>query len=308
MTQGWEPERTLTLDDVAEVLASRVPELSDQPGNLLGEGWDNSVFQVGRWALRFPRRRMALAGIRREIAVLPTLASLLPLPIPSPVIVGEDLNPSDPWPFTGAPLLPGDELALRQPSDDERVAVAAQVGGFLRELHSPATRVAAEAQGCELPVDPLDRGWPASHVENTTQALRVLADAGVWTPDLKVETLLEHAGSLGAPSDDVVLVHGDLHIRHVLVGEGAAVTGVIDWGDLCLASPALDLAVAFAAFEGDSRRAFFDAYGPAGGDVQLRARALAVRLSALLARYALNEERWPLLSASLAGLDRSVTG
>lgn len=56
----------------------------------LAEGWDNSVWVVDeRFAFRFPRRAIAIPGIEREIAVLPTLAPLLPLPVPCPVFVGD---------------------------------------------------------------------------------------------------------------------------------------------------------------------------------------------------------------------------
>ena len=55
------------------------------PRRLLGEGWDNSVWVVEeRWAFRFPRREIAIAGVARELAVLPRLAPLLPVPIPAP--------------------------------------------------------------------------------------------------------------------------------------------------------------------------------------------------------------------------------
>ena len=64
-------------------------------------------------------------------------------------------------------------------------------------------------------------------------------------------------------------------------------SAVIDWGDLCLGDPAIDLSIAFAAFSGAARREFFTQYGPIDADRELRARALAVRLSALLTEYAL---------------------
>ena len=51
---------------------------------LLAEGWDNTVWLVDEsWVFRFPRRAAAVAGVEREIAVLPRLAPFLPLPIPS---------------------------------------------------------------------------------------------------------------------------------------------------------------------------------------------------------------------------------
>jgi aminoglycoside phosphotransferase (APT) family kinase protein len=99
------------------------------------EGWDYSIWGVDeRWAFRFPRREMAVRGVRREIAVLPELAPLLPIPVPEPVFVGE---PADgfPWPFFGSALLPGHELGDAKLDDGARVELGLALARFLRVLH-----------------------------------------------------------------------------------------------------------------------------------------------------------------------------
>ncbi len=53
--------------------------------------------------------------------------------------------------------------------------------------------------------------------------------------------------------------------------------GVIDWGDCCLADPALDLSLAYGAFSGSARDALLSAYGrPVDEERELRARLLAL--------------------------------
>jgi aminoglycoside phosphotransferase (APT) family kinase protein len=251
---------------------------------------------------RFPRRRAALPGFRRELAVLPRLAPLLPLPVPVPGWVAVD-DAVDPWPFAGARLLPGRELAEAGLSDDARRAAAADLGSLLHVLHDPATR---EAVGLELPVDVNERGRPGTRAESTRRQLRELQAAGVWPGNPAVGRLLAEAEALGPPTGQPVLVHGDLHVRHVLVDDAGRVAGVIDWGDVCLADPAVDLAVAYAAFTGAARRALLAEYGPVDPERELRARALAVRLSAFLAAAAADGGRGTLLAEALAGLDRAV--
>lgn len=83
-----------------------------------------------------------------------------------------------------------------------------------------------------------------------------------------------------------MLVHGDLHPRHLLVDRAGRGTGVIDWGDTCFAHPAVDLSLAWSAFDGPARAAFLHTYGAVDGDTELRARALALSLSAALAEWA----------------------
>jgi aminoglycoside phosphotransferase (APT) family kinase protein len=295
----------------ARLIAGAFPELGRQPVRPLAEGWDNSVFVVGEeFAFRFPRRAMALPGVRREIAVLPVLAPLLPLPIPTPSYVGADDDPDEPWPFFGARLLKGTELALAGIAEDARASAATALGGFLRALHAPTTLAAARSAGSEqLLDDPMHRAWPRSRSTDTRNLLATLARDGAWAADVRIERLLDQAEELSAPDSAPVLTHGDLHIRHLLVdvtGGSIHATGVIDWGDLCISHPAIDLSFAYAAFADDSRRAFLDAYGAVDAEAELRARALAVRLSAILATYALATQQSQLAEESLRGLERAV--
>src|SRR3954454_18877678 len=62
------------------------------------------------------------------------LGPLVPLPVPVPDLVAVD-DLVDPWPFAGARLLPGRELAEAGLSDAARTAAARAVGSFLRALH-----------------------------------------------------------------------------------------------------------------------------------------------------------------------------
>ena len=98
----WDAEITLTADDVRRLLSPQFPALPLRGLRLLAEGWDNAVWVVNdQWAFRFPRVSRAVPYLETEIAVLPRLAPLLPLPIPVPEFVG---RPDDcyPWPFVGA--------------------------------------------------------------------------------------------------------------------------------------------------------------------------------------------------------------
>lgn len=299
----WDAERVVDVARAQELVGRAVPDLIGEPVQHLSAGWDHTVHVVGdRWVVRFPRRAVALPGFRRELAVLPRLAPLLPQPVPVPVWTGTDEHPTDPWPFAVTRRIPGEELAAARPAEAARGAVAAALGGFLRALHSPSTAAAA---GDQLPEDPMRRATPAAWAENTRGQLALLAGAGAEFPAREIDGLLADGAHLGPPSGRPVLAHGDLHVRHVLVG-GGAVTGVIDWGDVCLADPAVDLSIAYAGFGGRARGELFAAYGPVDDDQVVRARCLAVRLSAFLARYAAAEGHDALLAESLLGLHRAV--
>ena len=111
---------------------------------------------------------------------------------------------------------------------------------------------------------------------------------------------------LGPPDGPRVLVHGDLHLRHLLVLPDGRPSGVIDWGDTCLADPAVDLCLAYAAFDGRAREALLAEYGPVDAERELRARSLAVGLCAGLARAAQATGEDVLLAEYLRGIGRAI--
>src|ERR671937_1906521 len=103
--RAWRAEVVVDAD-LARKLLAQFPELTVQTLRPLAEGWDRTVWLVNeQWVFGFPRRAMVVPGVELELAALPRLAPLLPLPIPTPVSFG---RPRDgyPWPFFGASFLP----------------------------------------------------------------------------------------------------------------------------------------------------------------------------------------------------------
>ena len=308
----WTAERNVTPPLAAELIREQFPELPAQQVTLLETGWDNTAYVVdGRWLFRFPRRRIALPGVRREIAVLPLLAAVLPLPIPEPRFAGQP-SARYPWPFSGARLLPGTEFAEAALPDDRHLSAAAAVGEFLGVLHDPRLVALVEDDG--LPVDPMRRASPAVRAVRAREVAGRLARQGIWSPGDAVTELLGRAerapgdADAGPAGGPFVVCHGDLHLRHLLVDGDGSAAGVIDWGDLCLADPAVDLMIAYLAFSGEARAALLAAYGrPVGAERELAARTCAISVGVALLEYAAGEGRTALMRATIAGLSRAVS-
>lgn len=301
----WDAEVVVDETLVRSLLAEQFPELDVRSARLLGEGWDNSVWLVEeRWAFRFPRREIAIPGVERELAVLPRLAPLLPVPIPEPTFVG---SPGEryPWPFFGAPLLFGCEPADAELADTDRVELGASLGRFLRVLHAPETLAAVDPDRV-LPVDFNRRADMASRVARAREKLAALP-AAVWRPPATVERILADAEGLPPAESPEVVAHGDLHIRHLLV-DGGAVAGVIDWGDVCRADPAIDLMLVWMLLPPAGRERFVAAYGPLTEDRLLRSRVLALFLGVTLARYARDVGHVSLERECVAALERTLVG
>ena len=304
----WDAEHALDADGARELLAAQFPALGLDSVVELAYGFDNTVFVVdGTWAVRFPRRQMGADLFDKEIRLLPALAGVLPVAVPVPELVGRP-HGDYPWPFWGGRLLPGVEVPDARLREDGRDRLAADLGAFLRQLHDPRL---VDLHGAGLPHDPMRRATPSSRGPIGRQSLDRLARDGQWHAgsdlDRAFDALLAEGAGLGPPTGAEVLVHGDLHLRHVLVDPAGAPTGVIDWGDACLADPVLDLAFGYGALSGSAREAFFTSYGAApDAERELRGRVLAACLGAVLAEYAVTESRPSLLTESLASIGRAL--
>jgi aminoglycoside phosphotransferase (APT) family kinase protein len=292
----WSPQ--LVVDEpLARRLVDRFPETAGKPLRLLATGWDRTAWLVDeRWVFGFPRRDVVLPGIERELAWLPRLAPLLPVPIPAPRFVGEPAL-EFPWPFFGGEFIAGDEAGNVELDDDARDAIGVELAAFLRVLHS--------IDGGGLPADGNGRADMRDRVPKTRETLAQLEALNLWRAPTVVQQLLEAAESLPMPPDSQTVAHGDLHFRQVLVANGR-LSGVIDWIDICRGDPAIDLLMLWSFVPPVGRAAFLAEYGFVSDDQLLRARVLSLNVNSFLAHFAYVEGLPAVEREAIAGLERTV--
>src|SRR5947208_12125169 len=188
-------------EELARRLLAQFPELEIESLRAFAEGWDYTIWLVNEgWTFRFPRREIAVPGVRREIAVLDELAPLLPLPVPEPVFVGEPAE-GFPWPFFGSKLLPGRELSDAELDDPARVEVGRTLARFLRRLHDAEVAY-------DLPPDGNRRADMSVRVPKTREQLGELEAAGIWERRTSIGRLLDEAERLPS-AHAFAIVHGD---------------------------------------------------------------------------------------------------
>ena len=292
----WAPERVVDEELARRLIRAQFPQLDAEALELIGEGWDMTVWLVdGRWTFRFPRKEFALPGIRREIELLPGLAERLPLPIPVPTFVGEPSDEFD-WPFYGAPFLPGRELADAALDDTNRVGLARPFAEFLRALHSLDL-------DADLPVDPVRRADMTFRVPKGRDFLDRVVAEGLWQPPPLAAEIFDAGVGLPPPEPSTVC-HGDLHLRHLLVDAGRP-SAVIDWIDLSRNDPAVDVVLYWCALPPGGRALFLETYGGLTDDQLLRARVLSLFLCSVLALFGHHEGLPRLRDEAVAGLART---
>src|SRR5690242_15024602 len=301
MPAMWNPDVVVDEELARALIGDRVPTLRDAPLRLLGEGWDSTVWRAGdQWVFRFPRREMVVPGFLREVEVLPRLAPELPLPVPVAEVRGEP-DERFRWPWAGFRILPGRELVEVAADAEACVRYGRGLGRFLRALHDidPA---AVTAGGELLPIDAVRRADMPFRVERTEEQLGRIAGLRLWRPPAGFAAVMEEARGLPDP-DELVVCHGDLHLRHLLVSDAGELAGVIDWIDVCRGDACLDLLLYWGYLAEAGRQAFVAAYGPVDEVRLLRARVITVSIWCALAEYAHAVGMERLRQAAVAGLD-----
>lgn len=228
MTAPWVPEVTVDESLARTLIEDQFPEFSGAPIRRFGQGWDNVAYLVdGCTVFRFPQRKASAPLIEREIAFMPSIAAQLPLAAPNPRYAGVP-GFEYPWRFAGYELVAGTTACGCTLSYAERKRLAEDLAHFLRALHR---------------IDPFGFTSPLPH-----------DDIGKLDPQ---RLQIDEAPLTG----DVRVAHGDLYARHLLLDSENRLNGVIDWGDVRLAHPAVDLSVVHMMVPPREHGTFLDIYG-----------------------------------------------
>lgn len=103
------------------------------------------------------------------------------------------------------------------------------------------------------------RRSPQNALGRLRKGLEEVASGGVAADLRDVRDVWEEAVAAPDWEDRPVWLHGDLHPANVVVSDGA-LSGVIDFGDMCAGDPAVDLAAAWVLLPAGAAARFFDAY------------------------------------------------
>jgi len=255
----WEPEEHVDPERARRLIAARFPELARATVEPFGTGWDNRAHLVdGRLVFRFPQRELAVGLMENESRVLPRLAARLPLAIPAPTHVALGGTGDYPWPFAGYPLISGRTACSARLDEEQRAAAAGPLGRFLAALHAVDP---TEATRWGAPRDTMRRLDVPYRTEQIVERLAAARAGGLLEDPRPFEELVRRTPTDHAPRESS-LVHGDLYVRHLLVDPEGAPVGVIDWGDVHVGDPAIDLGLVHGFLPASAHGEFREAYGP----------------------------------------------
>ena len=229
-----------TVTALADKLGRAFPGLAPiGPPRILGEGFSSLVVETPAGIVfRIAKNHLAQRGHRREWRALPVVGPLLAdlrLPHPSHYLY---TSPDFPHGLIGHRKLPGRPLAPSDITTQSRGDIARQVGAFLTTLHSISPDTLG---GLDLPLfppspDALDALWrrTAGYME-THVAPDEFRHIRAWWEELRRDEQLQ--------AYHPTLVHGDLWYENILFDpQEQQIVGVIDFENLSLGDPAIDIA------------------------------------------------------------------
>ena len=259
-------------DLVTSLLRAYVPEALQFALGERHQGRDAVVWRLGAdWAVRLPRRQLAVDRQATEIDWLPHLSAAWPFRAPVPVRVGGPTR-DYPWRWSIVPWVPGVPMASAPLS----LNGTAQLGYSLAKLHAPAPREAPRHPRWSQPLRAR-----AARTEDRLRTLGRRTEVGPWRLDVAAACRIFQAGAARATGPDC-WAHLDVRAEHILTAHGQ-LAGIIDWGDAAAADPANDIGQALATLPTTAWDAFIVGYGGIDPDTFTRARAVAVEFAASLA-------------------------
>ncbi|MEU5157180.1 aminoglycoside phosphotransferase family protein [Glycomyces sp. NPDC021274] len=261
-----------------ELLEEQHPDLAGLELKAVDGGWSNQMWRLGPdLAVRVPRTEGAPELLAREYRLVPGIAPRLTLPVPVPARLGQ---PTEKFPHTWliTTWVHGTPADIAPITDPESATVLAE---FLSALHTEGPDATSANDGRGTPLEAM-----GEHFEHALQR----------HPDVDADRARAvWRAALEAPQADQsdVWLHGDLHPANVVVEDGA-LAGVIDFGDVFVGDPAVDLAAAWILLPDGAAERFFNAYKAAEDSTILRARGRALIKTLVLRDIGIAGERGQL--------------
>ncbi len=240
-----------TLDDYRAAIGEHFPSVRISTLDYLSEGWESVACLVnGHLVFLFPKRDMAEHYLRTEIRLLPELAAHLSLPIPRFDYVADPPGQHVPFAFVGYELLPGTSSLIWPDELLQADWWKPPVGAFLTALHAfPVARAR------ELDVRPISQtakltgkaAAPANWRETLSDFYELTRQHAFPRLAAELQGKLARRFERFLAEDrhfafEPVLVHADLWQDHILLSmPEQQVSGIIDFGDVGIGDPAMDI-------------------------------------------------------------------
>lgn len=198
-------------------------------------------------SVRLPSAERYIQQVQKEHEWLPKLAPHLPLPITTPIAIGEP-DSGYPWQWSINGWIAGETASTGRIADLPRFARS--LAEFLTSLQGIDSTNAPTS-------GPFKRGGDVAYYDDESrQAIEILENGELGENlDTNAITDVWDTALESKWTKSPIWIHGDVSLGNLLVKNGE-LSAVIDFGGICVGDPACDLAIAWTAFKGESREVF----------------------------------------------------
>lgn len=224
----------------------------------LDEGWDNTVFLVNhQFIFRFPHRPFGVKCMENEIALLPKLKPYLSFNASIPIHIGQSCE-SFPHPFAGYRMIQGRPLCDATDELINDIHFAKTLAVWLKELHSIPVNNLVDSINKETP-------WQFDVERRVNRCYENLEKYGHYFEQAQFSKnalidIIEMTKTFSIKNTFQSILHGDLYCRHIIVDDYFKPAGLIDFGDIFVGDPGIDLSVGMI-FSEKAFQAFLESYG-----------------------------------------------
>lgn len=231
---------------VKRLICEQFPQWATLPVTTVEfDGWDNCTFRLGpEMSVRLPSAERYAEQVPKEQRWLPHLAPHLPLPIPTPLAMGEPAQ-NYPWHWSIYRWIEGNHATLDNITNLKQFAC--DLAQFLVELQHLDPHNGPPPG----PHNFFRGGSLATYDQETRTAIASLHNS----LDSEAATAVWEAALNTTWQNPTVWIHGNISPTNLLVKDGQ-LHAVIDFGCMGVGDPACDLAIAWTFFSGDSRDIF----------------------------------------------------
>lgn len=220
-----------------------------------GEGDNSKAFIINEnYIFRFPKREEVKQQIRREIAILPKIKSLLNLQIPQFEFVSPVIN------FIGYKIIPGTPLTFKiynSLNKKQQRSIQESLANFLSQLHHIGSSMFSD---CYLETMDLKEEYS----DNFKKAQKFIYPL-ISKSKQKIITQLftEYLNNPKNFNYPPALIHNDFSKDHILFDTvNKEITGIIDFGDIALGDPYYDLMYLLDEFGDNFLKGILKIYKP----------------------------------------------
>jgi aminoglycoside phosphotransferase (APT) family kinase protein len=301
MTHIWEPETTIDEWKVREIVKSQLPNFVIKSIEKIGEGFDFFVFLINEeLVFKFPRRAEGMICLEIEQQVMPLLNEHL-FSIPEIQYVGKESTLYK-WPFIVYLYKSGTTIAEASLTEEKRWKLAETSAYFLKKLHNvPLSKDINKL----IPEDRHDKLNISSRKLSFIHNVNELKKRKLFD---NIEPVLNWVNNLPPieKRESSVIVHGDFSMQNLLVNQGGNLSAVIDWGDIHLGDPAVDLIIVHYCLCPRAQSIFQEVYGEIDKRTWELARFRAMYTVTINILYADDIGNKKLYSAAIRSLTRMV--